>query len=302
MTQQTLLWEEFQRQGFVLVRGLLTPEEVQQYVSRLEALSGIRREDFSRARHTPPALQKSWTLPDGVSKQRDFWPLISDERLLTAVRSILGKPIRYLQHSDLHVGFSAIAWHRDSVNRAYGVGPDWDESGAEYQLVRVGIYLQSFAESNFRLGFIPGSNQWAERQRFGHRKHHELRLRVLSAASFLSPAWQMRAARAVWVVTEPGDCIIFDPRLLHSGSAITGPKYSIFLAYGIENHHFERHYHYYRHVRRELQYDDLAPELVQQLRLHNLLAGVSTATMPLAEAFRPGSLSQRVARHFTGRH
>lgn len=296
------LQEEFQRQGFVVVRGLLRLDEVQHYFSRLEALSGIRREDFSRARRTPPALQKSWTLPDGVSKHLAFWPLISDDRLLTAVKSILGEQIRYLQHSDLHVGFSAITWHRDSVNRAYGVGPDWDESEADYKLVRVGIYLQSFAESNFRLGFIPGSNQWAERQRFGHRKQHELKLRLLSAASFLSPAWQMRAARAVWVATEPGDCIIFDPRLLHSGSAITGPKYSIFLAYGVENHHFHRHYNYYRQMRRELQYADLSPDLVTRLRFHKLLPEMTAGATPIAAAFRPGTLSQRFAHRFTGRH
>jgi len=300
MNQQRLR-EEFQRQGFAVVRGLFTPEEVQHHVSLLESLSGIRCEDFRRVRGTLPALQKSWTLPDGVSKQRDFWPLISDPRLLAAVRAILGSEIRYLQHSDLHVGFSAIAWHRDSVNREYGVGADWQESTAVYQLVRVGIYLQSFAESNFRLGFIPGSNQWGERQRSDHHKRHELKLRLLSAASFLSPAWQMRAARAVWVATEPGDCIIFDPRLLHSGSAITGPKYSIFLAYGIENDHFQRHANYYRHVRRELHYADLAPELVDQLRQQNLLPESHDVTEPLAEVFRPGALSQGFARRFTGR-
>jgi hypothetical protein len=41
--------------------------------------------------------------------------------------------------------------HRDSVNRFRGVAPEWEESAEPCRLVRVGIYLQSFAESGFTL-------------------------------------------------------------------------------------------------------------------------------------------------------
>ena len=34
-----------------------------------------------------------------------------------------------------------MSWHRDNVNRTYGVGSDWDEARHSYQIVRVGIYL-----------------------------------------------------------------------------------------------------------------------------------------------------------------
>ena len=34
-----------------------------------------------------------------------------------------------------------MSWHRDNVNRTYGVGSDWDEARHPYQIVRVGIYL-----------------------------------------------------------------------------------------------------------------------------------------------------------------
>ena len=47
-----------------------------------------------------------------------------------------------------------MSWHRDNVNRTYGVGSDWDEARHPYQIVRVDIYLQRYEESQSRLGFI----------------------------------------------------------------------------------------------------------------------------------------------------
>ena len=156
--------QELDNQGYTIVRGLLTKDEVDYYVERMEALSGITRSGMTRGGDEWKGSGRgsggsSWTLPDGVFKSRDFWPIIFNERLLAIVRAILDPDVRALQHNDIHVGFSAISWHRDSVNREYGVGPDWDESVDPYKLVRCGIYLQTFAESNSRLGFIPGSHR-----------------------------------------------------------------------------------------------------------------------------------------------
>ena len=47
-------------------------------------------------------------------------------------------------------------------------------------------------------------------------------------------------------------------------------KYSVFVAYGVENKHFFNHYNYYRNVRAELGYGDLDPDFVQLLREHEL--------------------------------
>lgn len=270
------LRQSFYDRGYVVIKGLLSAPEVEFYIEELEKLSGIRRSDFKPQR---PGLRsnggperKAWTLPDGVSKQKAFWPLLADSRLLTIVKILLGSDVRYLQHSDLHVGFSAIAWHRDCVNRSLGHGPDWDETMEPYRLVRVGIYLQSFEESRFKLGFIPGSNRLEKDRLPQHRKFSEAGLKWLSALSFVFPGFQMGAANAEWIATEPGDCLIFDPRMLHSGSAIIGPKYSIFFGYGLANRHFYRHQYYYRRLRRELGYENFAPELQERLKMANLYA------------------------------
>ncbi|MCB0167704.1 MAG: phytanoyl-CoA dioxygenase family protein [Anaerolineae bacterium] len=267
------LQEQLKNQGFVVIRQFLSNQEVDFYVNKLEERSGITKENFNAQGagrgFDQKGRQASWNLPDGVSKSPDFWPLIYHERLISTVRDLLGPDIRFLQHTDLHVGFSAVAWHRDSVNRKFGKGPDWDESQAPYKMVRVGLYLQSHAESSFKLGFIKGSHRPATNITLG-RRLSETQITWMGALSYLSPKAQLWAANAEWIATEPGDCIIFDPRTLHSGSYITGPKYSMFVAYGIENVHFYHHQNYYRHLRSELNYGDLAPELTQTLKAKGL--------------------------------
>jgi ectoine hydroxylase-related dioxygenase (phytanoyl-CoA dioxygenase family) len=286
--------QELDRQGYTIVRGLLTQEEVDYYVARMEALSGITRAGMQGGEEWKGSGRgsggSSWTLPDGVAKSRDFWPIIFNERLLEIVRNIVDPDVRFLQHNDIHVGFSAISWHRDSVNREFGVGPDWDETDAPYKLVRCGIYLQTFAESNSRLGFIPGSHKPPVGPVSRSAKFNERKLKWLGAANYLSPKIQMAASNADWIPTEPGDCVIFDPRTIHSGSYITGPKYSVFVAYGVENKHFFNHYNYYRNIRSELGYGELDPEFVQMLKDQDLFPELTPTLDYVEGAWVPSSL------------
>jgi hypothetical protein len=140
------LRSQFSTHGFAVVRGLLPAPEVAFYTARLKELAGGR---------------KRWTAPDGVNRHPDFWDVLFHERLLSAVREVLGPEVRYLPHNDLHLGFSSFSWHRDSVTREVGSGPDWNESSEPYRIARVGIYLQRFDDSGFRLGFVKGSHRAA---------------------------------------------------------------------------------------------------------------------------------------------
>ena len=289
--------EHLDTKGYVVVRNLLTPDEVQYYTEKLENLSGISRKDRSMVSKGiglgKRGLSKSWSLTDGVTKSPDFWQLIIHKRLVSIVRTLLGSDIRFLQHTDLHVGFSAISWHRDNVNRSFGVGSDWDDSDADYRIVRSGIYLQSYEESQFKLGFIPGSHRQQEVVSF-KRKLSEANLKWMGALSYMFTNLQMWAADAEWVATQPGDCIIFDPRTIHSGSAIVGPKYSMFLAYGIENKHFYNHQNYYRFVRDELNYQAPDPELVRILWENSLFQLETPLYDDIEGAWKPVSLMKNM--------
>lgn len=287
----------FDEQGYAIVPRLLEPAEVEDWTRRLEEASGVTRADF--ARRTALGLRRrgvagAWTRPDGVSSTPAFWPLATHPRLLAAVRSILGPEARFLQHTDLHVGFSALGWHRDSSSRRRWQGADWDERAEPYRLLRVGLYLQTFRESRFRLGVVPGTHR---------SEHRDAEAEAVEAA--LGTAGRLRAfvlrrdplaARARWLELGSGDCVLFDPRLLHSGTPIDGPKYSIFLAYGVPNAHFHRHRAYYRHLRPDLGYADLEPGLTGALEAAGLLAH-PPAVAPVADgAFRPSRLETLLAR------
>ena len=127
--------------GFLLIKNTLSPEEIAFYIARLQAAAQGK---------------VRWTEPNGVVRRREFWPIIFNERILAGVRAALGPDVRFLPHNDLHLGFSSFSWHRDSVNREAGDGPDWDTT-EPYRIVRVGVYLQP-RSSQFRLGFIKGSH------------------------------------------------------------------------------------------------------------------------------------------------
>lgn len=276
--------------GFVVAPGVLSPGEVDRYRTMLIDRSGMTMVPVGRHGRG----SHSWNHTDGVSKDSEFWPLIWHERLLASVESMLGAGFKYLQHSDLQVGFSAVAWHRDNVNRTLGVGPDWNESGGPYGLVRVGIYLQSFEESGFRLGFIPGSHRFNGGAGPLGRWARETGYKLQGGLAYLGPTFQNLTRSAEWVVTNPGDAIIFDPRILHSGSYIEGLKLSMFVGYGHENRHFANLQNYYRNVRTELGYRPFDPELVEALTARDLFAGSIEDSDHIPEAYVPAAPIRRL--------
>jgi ectoine hydroxylase-related dioxygenase (phytanoyl-CoA dioxygenase family) len=257
------LASQFEQAGYVVVRKLLSPPEIEAYKKRLQQVSGLTDADFDRKK----ARFSGFAQTDGVTKTPAFWCLIFHERLLTTLRDILGQNIRYTQHSDLQVHYGTVGWHRDSAHRRFGVGSDWDESREPYQIARVAVYLQTYAESGFAFGVIPGSHRHESKLTGLELKAWNLIRRVLKRPDLLPPVLTMKAD---WIQTEPGDCIIFDQRILHSGSHIRGPKYSMFLSYGVENEHSRNHRRYYLYERKELRYKDYPPELAERLRKANL--------------------------------
>jgi ectoine hydroxylase-related dioxygenase (phytanoyl-CoA dioxygenase family) len=286
--------EQFQERGYAVIRGLLSPDEAARYRAEIQKLSGVGDEDFGK---------KVFDCGDGITQNPPFWPLVYHERLLEAVRTLLGPTVRYTQHSDLHAHKGSPAarpggplggWHRDSACRDYNVGPDWDESLGPYRIVRVAIYLQTYAESRSALGVVPGSHRYEERLSGNSRR---LWTRVLGAEYRLKRAlWQMglgeepsyyhpwfqhrtrptrwplltRPTDPVWIKTEPGDCIIINQRLYHSASPIIGPKYAMYLSYSADNEHARNHLRYYRYVRTDHRYGPICPELAEILKEHDI--------------------------------
>jgi len=255
------LKDQFDREGYAVVRQLLSPDEAKTYKALLRQHSGLDDTSFSKRF----ASSGGWSKPDGVTSTPDFWPLIFNERLLEVIRETLGPDARYTQHSDLHVHVGSVGWHRDSAHRTFGEGPDWDESRVPYLIARVAIYLQTHAESGSALGVIPGSHRQDEASR---RVAREVQrgAKLLGALRIKEQLPPLLRARPVWIKTEPGDCVIFNQRLYHTGSKIRGPKYAMYLSYGAPNEHAQNHRRYYLENRPDLGYDDYPGELAARLR------------------------------------
>jgi hypothetical protein len=294
---------EFRDRGFVVIPGLLEADEVEHATCVLERLSGRTRAGFDEFRvggrwsaSGRRGLYRGWTLPDGVCQTPELWRLAAKPALAETMREILGEETRFLQHNDLHVGFSALAWHRDCVTRRLSDHGDWDESREPYRLARVGFYLHRPEQSGFALGLVPRSHR-----RGGAVQDADLS-RLDRRASPLAQAWSLMtrhdplALRANWLTVTPGDAVVFDPRILHAGSRFSGPKYSFFVAFGAPGVHFARHQAYYRHVRAELHYAPLAAGLVERLREAGLLAEDLPAPEGLADGFVPGRLQSWLGR------
>jgi len=274
---------EFQQRGYILAKDILTEDTVRDLVRQLDELS-----------HRWQKIG-AWTVPDGVTQVSRFWPLIFNDRLLEIVRELTGPDVRFLQHNDLHVGFSSYNWHRDSVNRRLGEGRDWDET-EPYRIVRVGFYLHPRAESAFRLGLIPGTHRLDTATNRRARERLEKAMGSYSLIQRMLFGANPSPATAEWLSPAAGDAVIFDPRIIHTGSRSTGPKYAIFLAYGVPNSHYFDHAAYYRYLRPELGYQEIHPELITRLQAAGLYQHVENG-WKVSQPTVPGIVQSFLARH-----
>ncbi|MBI3542268.1 MAG: phytanoyl-CoA dioxygenase family protein [Deltaproteobacteria bacterium] len=251
----------FERDGYVLVRGLLDPSEVAFFKQRIQKLTALRDDDFGR--------RPGRYLRDVITKNEALWPIIFHERLLAHVRGIVGPTARYLQNGDLLAHFGTWNWHRDVPAKMF--------SDPRRPVVRAAIYLHDFAATGSRLGVIAGSHRpphrsLADRElRFWNGLSERLYARTLTrglvpAGLLRQPMW---TARKTMIRTSPGDCVIFDAKLLHSGTAITGPTYKMLLSYGPDDEASRAHV---EHFRTRTDYLAELPEALRsRLAAHELL-------------------------------
>src|SRR5262249_7519189 len=196
---------EFHKKGYVRVTGILSGDDIECMVQNLDRMSGEQRG------------AGGWTVPDGVTQTRCFWPLIFNWKLLSIVRELIGPDIRFLQHNDLHVGFSSLNWHRDSASRKLGEGGDWDET-EPYRIVRVGFYLQPRNVSSFQLGLLPGTHHTPSSSEAHGRKRLEAMAGSVSLLRRVVFGRNSSPAIAVLVKGAASDGVGLDPPGLHTRS------------------------------------------------------------------------------------
>ena len=259
----------FDNNGYCLIRKLFSEKECKKL--RLEInrhfklpFKELKQDDINF---------RTFVEPDGVTKNRKFWKIIFNKKILSAIRSIIGNNIAYTQHSDLHINLGAGKYHRDNAFRFFKDGPDWDEEKHKYKVLRIAIYLSDYKTSGSSLIVFPNSNKketlltkvemrlWNYLRLFWSKKFNK---NYLSHFFFSS--------KTVNIKHKAGDCVIFDQRMIHAGGVVNGkfPKYSIFLSFGEKNNlHTNNHHKYY--LSRPTYLRQIPSELKKRLKNSKLL-------------------------------
>ena len=260
--------EIFLKNGFSVIRNLISSNESKKLRLEINKVFQLPKNEVSQSQ----LKSKTYTCPDGVTKFDAFWKIIFNNKLLNAVKNILGDEIRYTQHSDLHINLGAGNYHRDNAYREFNNGPDWNLNEAEYKIVRVAIYLSDYNNSGSSLIVLPGTHKKESRTHAIELKFWRYVRNYLRKKNIASKLPHLFFSnKKVLIKTKPGDCIIFDQRLIHAGGIIKGnnPKYSIFLSYGAPNIHSYNHHNFYR--ARPTYLKRIPPQLRRKLKEKKLL-------------------------------
>ena len=208
--------EAFHRDGYTVVRGLFTADEIARlregaYAAAAEA--GMRPED--------PASVPGFALPGDLASHPQLCHLVTDERLVSLAEQLLGAPPVHFRDSAVGIGGSERGWHKDNRNSdRYDTGtPDWH---GDYPLIRMGIYCEDHAAHSGGLAVRVGSHrpERTARQRFAQARWGLVR-KVRDGVLIRTLASGMLAkGKPVHVATRPGDVVAWNMRITHSGHSV----------------------------------------------------------------------------------
>lgn len=223
MSEHTL---NFRERGYQVVEAF-TETEAAQYMEQITDLSKGALEENDSGK---------WGLKHGVSLTPELWTLASHPVIREAVSEVLDtSDIIYGENSDIKVWQQVppSGWHRDSIAKRIGDSGEWE---SDYSVVRVACYFQP-AVHNFLWGGIPGSHlreeplsqeeisRWRDRvppspisigSRLDHLESDEGNLWIRSR----DVDAEAGPETPVWIPTEPTQCVIFDPRIIHAGGPV----------------------------------------------------------------------------------
>jgi len=232
---------QFDTLGFAHLRSIFSQESNQRFLNLIREESQLRDHD---APHVISGVIKGYLSPGMVCRERVFWPLITSQPILTAIGALLGADFKFCLAAD--VGFahrSGYPFHRDTVIDTQN-GPHWDHSLSTYGIVRA---ITCFHEHRtFRFGVTP-------------RSHLPQ-----------TPYGDVNEPSVQWFDLNPGDVMLFDPRIRHSGQKNDFPKYGVILTYGKNNEYTQEYYFYRRLVQLCDLYEAPSSEFIQFLRDQNL--------------------------------
>ncbi|MCA9493190.1 MAG: phytanoyl-CoA dioxygenase family protein [Myxococcales bacterium] len=178
MTDETLtkVREDLERDGFAVVRGVLSAVEVAEVSAAFDRLlERARTLDETTLVRARPDTDEGGTLfvldADPFRLHRVVWaggvePILArygdDPRFLALARAVLGvdafdQLVQQAHYKLPHDGVS-FAWHQDASNRRYGTDL-WNDVDGRGSYVQIGLAVDPMGPDNGGLAFVRGSHR-----------------------------------------------------------------------------------------------------------------------------------------------
>ncbi|MCO4292940.1 phytanoyl-CoA dioxygenase family protein [Solitalea sp. MAHUQ-68] len=186
MKPLTIDTQQFNKEGYTIVKNVFSADEIQQL--RDNVYKSFEIDKAKGLTYKLPQVKDATYINGDVLSKELLFSLVYDERILHIVKTVMGvNDIFYFGDSSYQIGRGLRGFHRDNVDRKFNEGPDWNNEN--YGIIRLGIYLQDHKYHSGGLKIRPGSHL-------------------------------NESGPAMFVDTEPGDLVIWNMRLLHSGNAV----------------------------------------------------------------------------------
>jgi L-proline 4-hydroxylase len=202
---------DYDRDGFLLLPGLMSPGEVAILRAEIERVGRLRVEEVKRESEAgPPKIMLGMHMARSASASAPMAALVRLPRTLGVARQLLRDDKLYMHHTKCNlkasIEGSAWPWHQD-----YG---SWKLDGIRRpDLATLMVSLDAAAEINGCLYFLPGSHK---------EGRHEAQFDTSTAYHLWAVPHEVTRERIrrygppVAIIAKPGDAVIFDCNLLHA--------------------------------------------------------------------------------------
>ncbi len=242
--------------GIVKLSGLFDDDTLSALWQEIQDFTGVRSEDYAGVMD---GSRKAYNSPGTVIRNRQFWHLLENDIINDTIKLLVGYEVKFLGLDSMTVHWSSHGLHRDSHVGMEPFTQGFSPADAPYTVTRALVHVNDPDAAPYEFQFHPAS--------------HNIELGEMNVHGVpLFDASQICASMLV----EPGDCLIFDARLLHTGMPIVSPKCFVTMTYGLPNFYSYDHFFYSRYVRVDQGLTDMPPELVEILRVRNMYLEGST--------------------------
>lgn len=227
---------KFERDGYVLIPGVLEPDTIQ-------ALRQLLEPEFER--------KQTNVLPDAMLEYPQVFDLLSRPKILEVLTALLGRPFAVPPHSSAEYNRFGV-FHTDTTGAEMNGKTFPREEG--FRMVTVAIYLQDNTDYGGGIRLAPGThvkpdpyialtrNKAAQRKVFAQSPLRRALKRLSRGRLFDWDKPFREHPEGVDIPSKAGDVLIWDMRLAHRaspprrpGGSPQGKKIAVFFTCGVNN-------------------------------------------------------------------